>query len=322
MFHKSFQNFLKQKSYDNIMASTNQSPFYQKAEQEFLEATSDEQRLACLEIMMKEVPKHKSSENMRKNLTNRYKKLKSSMEKQKKSGKGKSIGIKKPDMQCVILGFPNTGKSTIFNTLTNLNAKVSPHPFTTYEPQLGTLEFDDVKIQIIDTPGFPGHDKSLANSTDTILLVIDNLEQIELSEKFTYRSPAKIIIIYNKEDTLLDKEKRKIGSTIKSKYPNFEYLFFSKNATKKQIQELSKKIFETFPIIRVYTKEPKKEKSKDPMILKKNSSIKDAAEKILKGFSEKISRAKIWGPSSKFGGQIVGLEHKLKDKDVIELQSK
>ena len=51
------------------MASTNQSPFYQRAEQEFQEATTDEERIACLEIMMKEVPKHKSSENMRKNLT-------------------------------------------------------------------------------------------------------------------------------------------------------------------------------------------------------------------------------------------------------------
>lgn len=304
------------------MASTNQSPFYQKAEQEFLEAKTDEERLACLEIMMKEVPKHKSSENMRKNLTNRYKKLKSSMEKQKKSGKAKSIGIKKPDMQCIVAGFPNVGKSTIFNILTKSKSKVSPHPFTTHKPQLGTLEFDDVKIQLIDTPAFPGHDKSLVNSTDTILLIIDNIKQIDLSEKYTYRSPSKIIIIYNKEDQISDKEKRKIESTIKSKYSKFEYLFFSKNATKKQIYELSKKIFETFPIIRIYTKEPKKAKSKEPMILKMNSNIKDAAEKILKGLSKETSRAKIWGPSSKFRGQTVGLEHILKDKDVVELQPK
>ena len=70
------------------MASTNQSPFYQKAEEEFHEATTDEERIACLEIMMKECPKHKSSENMRRNLTNRYKKLKENISKQKKSGKG------------------------------------------------------------------------------------------------------------------------------------------------------------------------------------------------------------------------------------------
>ena len=83
------------------MASTNQSPFYQKAEEEFHEATTDEERIACLEIMMKEVPKHKSSENMRKNLTNRYKKLKSNVVKQKGAGKGGRAGIKKAYAMCL-----------------------------------------------------------------------------------------------------------------------------------------------------------------------------------------------------------------------------
>lgn len=304
------------------MASTNQSPFYQKAEQEFLEAKTTEEKLACLEIMMKEVPKHKSSENMRKNLTNRYKKLKESSEKQKKSGKRKSSGIKKADMQVVLAGFPNSGKSTIFKTLTNLEVKISPHQFTTYEPQLGTFNFEDAQIQIIDDTAFPNHDKSLINSTDTLLFVIDDLEQIDKSDKFIYRTKAKIILIFNKEDNLFENKKRKIESTLKSKYKKFDFLFFSKNSGKKEIEELKKKIFESFPIIRIYTKEPKKEKSSNPMILKQNSTLRDAAEKILKGLSKEIKKAKIWGPSSKFGGQTFGLEHLLKDKDIIELQIK
>jgi len=46
------------------------------------------------------------------------------------------------------------------------------------------------------------------------------------------------------------------------------------------------------------------------------------AEKILKGFSEKVKETKIWGPSSKFPGQIVGLNHKLRDLDVVEFKTK
>jgi hypothetical protein len=304
------------------MASTNQSPFYQKAEQEYQEATTDEERIACLEIMMKEVPKHKSSENMRKNLTNRYKKLKTSVSKQKKSGKGGQAGIKKADMQCVLAGFENTGKSTIFQTLTNLNTRISEHKFTTFKPQLGTFMFEDAQIQIVDNPSFPKHNKSLVNSTDTLLLVIDDIKQIEKLDKFIYRSKAKKILIFNKEDLLDEKEKRKIEATLKSKYKKFDYIFFSVLPTKTRIKELTKKIFETFPIIRIYTKEPKKPASKEPMILKENSTFKDAAEKILKGVSKKIKQAKVWGPSSKFGGQVIGLEHKLKDKDVIEFRTK
>ena len=96
----------------------------------------------------------------------------------------------------------------------------------------------------------------------------------------------------------------------------------SKNPTKTKLEEFKKKIFKTFPIIRVYTKEPKKEASIEPMILKKGSIFKDAVEKILKGMSKNIKRARIWGPSSKFGGQIIGLDHILKDKDIIEFQTK
>ncbi len=300
------------------MASTNQSPFYQKAEQEYLEATSDRERLACLEIMMKEVPKHKSSEKMRKNLTNRYKKIKSSLAKQKKSGKGGQIGIKKADIQCVLAGFPNTGKSTIFNILTKQKAKTSPHPFTTYQPQLGTFYFEDAQIQIIDQQSFPNHDKSLINSTDTLLITIDNLDQIKKAENFYYRTKAKIILIFNKKDILSETEKRKIKANLESKFKEYNYIFFSNKATKLELEKLKQKIFETFPIIRVYTKEPKKQPSKEPMMLKKNSTFKDATEKVRKGMSKKVKRSRVWGPSSKFGGQVIGLNHILKDKDIIE----
>ena len=302
------------------MASTNQSPFYQKAELEYQEATTNEERIACLEIMMKEVPKHKSSENMRKNLTNRYKKLKTSLVKQKKSGKGGQTGIKQADMQVVLAGFTNSGKSTLFKTLTKLETKISPHPFTTFKPQLGTFYFEDAQIQIIDIPSFPNHDKSLINSTDTLLFVIENLQQIKEAEKFLYRTPAKIILILNKIE---DYDKRKIEANLKSKFKKYNYIIIDcKDPTKSELEKLKKKIFKTFPIIRIYTKEPGKEPGKEPMIIKKDSTFKEAVEKILKGMSGRIKRARVWGPSSKFGGQTIGLEHTLKDKDTIEFQTK
>jgi ribosome-interacting GTPase 1 len=92
--------------------------------------------------------------------------------------------------------------------------------------------------------------------------------------------------------------------------------------TKEGIEELKNKIFQSFDKIRIYTKEPGKEKSPKPMILGPESTIKDFAEKILKGFSSKVRESKIWGPSSKFPGQKVGLQHKLKDLDVIEFKTR
>jgi len=301
------------------MASTNQSPFYQKAEAEYQEASTDEERIACLEVMIRECPKHKSSESMLSNLKNRLRRLKEGIEKRKNAGKSSVQGIKKSDMQCILAGFPTGGKSTIFNQLTGLSSKTSPYAFTTLEPKLGIFLFEDAPIQLIDCPSFPNHDKSLINATDTILLVVRTLEDIKKSEEFLYRTKAKIILVYNhatEEDT------RKIQATLLSKYNNFSFQILKAiEPEKSSIEELKKKIYFSFPVIRVYTKEPKKEPSKEPMILKLGSTVSDASEKILKGMSKRIKRARIWGPSSKFSGQSVGLEHVLKDKDAVEFQT-
>ncbi len=301
------------------MASTNQSPEYISAEKRFLLATTPEEKLDCLREMLKYVPKHKAGESMRANLRTRYKKLKQSIEKAKKSGKAKKQGIKKSEMQAILVGLPNTGKSSIFNILTNQETKISPAPFTTYTPQLGTINFEDVKIQIIDTPPFPNQDPGMINSTDTLLIIIDNLQQIEKSLKNLEKSNAQKIFIFNKTDILDEKQKRKTQATLSSKKLNF-FLFSTINP--QNLNELKQKIFTSFPRIRIYTKEPHKPATKDPMILNKDSTVADIAEKILKGLSKKIEKAKIWGPSAKFQNQIVGIEHILKDKDVVELQVK
>ncbi|MEO0202968.1 MAG: GTPase, partial [candidate division WOR-3 bacterium] len=53
-----------------------------------------------------------------------------------------------------IIGFPNSGKSTLLNSLTNAHSKVAEYPFTTIIPNLGILidEFYN-RIKIIDIPG-------------------------------------------------------------------------------------------------------------------------------------------------------------------------
>jgi len=56
--------------------------------------------------------------------------------------------------------------------------------------------------------------------------------------------------------------------------------------------------------------------------MKPDSILKDVAEKILKGFSKKVKETRIWGPSSKFAGQKIGLQHKLKDLDVVEFKTR
>ena len=149
------------------MASTNQSPFYKKAEANFLSAQSDEEKIEALEEMIRECPKHKSSEKMLAQLKTRYKKFKAKLEKGKKSKKSKKQGIKKEDMQAVIIGETQTGKSRLLSELTNAHPKIGSEfeEYTTKTPIIGMMDYAGTKIQLIENPSITSqyYDKGLTN---------------------------------------------------------------------------------------------------------------------------------------------------------------
>lgn len=302
----------------------NAHPEFIYAEKEFNLAKTTEDKIEKLKKMISYAPAHKGGENLRAQLKTRLKKFQDELERAKRVSKGKSrkIGIKKEDMQAVIVGKAKSGKSSLLSLLTNAKPRISEAKFTTTEPAIGMMSFESVSIQLIEIPAMESefYDKGIVHNADSVLILITNLDELkEINEKI--KTFGKKLIVFNKTDLLSEQEKRKIEATLRSKYKNYDFVIIScKN--KENLLELKEKIFKSFNKIRVYTKEPGKPKSPTPIILEPETSVKDVAEKILKGFSEKVKETKIWGPSSKFPGQIVGLNHKLKDLDVVEFKTK
>jgi len=296
----------------------NASPEYGHAEKEYHLAKTTEEKIEKLKKMLSVAPKHKSSENLIKQLRTRLKKFQEEIERTKKISKsrGSKAGIKKSEMQAVIVGKTNSGKSSLLSILTNTKPEISPYPFTTKFPLIGMMPYAGTQIQIIENPAIESefYDKGSSHTADILLVIVSNLEEISEIEKLL-ENPKKIILFNNKENL----DERKLEATLKSKKLNFLII---NTETKRNIPELKEKIFKSFNKIRVYTKEPGKKKSENPIILEPEASVKEVAEKIFKGFSEKVKDTKIWGPSSKFPGQIVGLNHKLKDLDVVEFKTR
>ena len=296
----------------------NAHPEFGFAEKEYNAAKSLEEKIEALKKMISFAPAHKGGENLRADLRNRLKRFEEKKIKAKKTGKTTKETIKKDMMQACLVGFPNTGKSSLFQLLTGVNAKISPYGFSTFIPEVGMMNFNHAQVQIIDMPPFPNQDMSIMNNTDTLLLIVDSIEQIQQAQQFLQKTHAKLLIIYNKSDLLSEIEKRKIKSFLQSKKQNFIII---SSMFPESLEELKKRIFETFPVIRIYLKEPGKQATNIPLVLKQGSTIKNVAEKILKGFASKVKKIRIWGPSSKFSGQTVGPEHVCKDLDVVEFQT-
>ncbi|MBD3187708.1 TGS domain-containing protein, partial [Candidatus Bathyarchaeota archaeon] len=88
----------------------------------------------------------------------------------------------------------------------------------------------------------------------------------------------------------------------------------------KNIDKLRESIYRNLNLIRVFLKPKGKEADmNEPMVLKKNSTVKDACLKIHKKFVETFRFAKVWGPSAKHPGQKIHLNHELKDGDILTI---
>ena len=149
----------------------------------YSEARTLEEKIRALEEFISAVPKHKGTENLLLWARRRLAELREELEtrKRKKVGGGPSFFVEKSGAgQVVILGPPNSGKSSVLAALTNARPEIADYPFTTKAPQAGMAIFEDVQIQLVDTPPIiPWEPESpvnsrilgLARNADTILLV-------------------------------------------------------------------------------------------------------------------------------------------------------
>lgn len=300
------------------MASTNQSPEFLAAQKRYNQAYTDEEKLVALEEMMSTMPKHKAGEGMRANIKSRYKALKESMERkvrQKKSTARKE-GIKKEGVQIALIGFSGAGKSSLLKLLTNASPLIADYPFVTKSPIIGALKYEGILFQIIDMPAvnYESFDSGVANTADILLIIVTSIQDIDKILPSLSKSCAKRIIVYNKTDLLSLEEKRKLDASLKSRKYNF--LIIS-SKTGEGIDELKRKFVENSGIIRIYTKQPGKPQDEFPVIMQPESKIEDLARKLFPKTAQ-IKEIKLTGPSSKFANQKVGIEHVLKDKDIVE----
>ncbi len=121
----------------------------------YSEAKTPEEKIKALEEFLSAVPKHKGTENIRLWAKRRLAELREEVEarRARRGGGGPRIFIERAGAgQVVLLGPPNSGKSSILARLTNANPEIAPYPFSTQLPTPGMLDYKDIQFQLVDTP--------------------------------------------------------------------------------------------------------------------------------------------------------------------------
>jgi len=328
--------------------AANLSPEYQDAEKRYKSATDPKQKFEALQEMLRTIPKHKGTEKMQADLKKRMSQMRKEMQKSG-GGASRSTGIfveKSGEGQVVLLGPPNSGKSTLVDVLTAAEPDVADYPFTTRMPTPGMVNYEDIQIQLVDLP--PIADTyieswlpQLIRIADAALLVMsvkndDILSQYEEileilkehkimlcgkekpAEEDIPRgfAPIPTIMLANKIDSEDGPDNLAIFKEFYS--PAFEIVEMQANDPEKA-GVVGRMLFDFLDLVRVYAKEPGKKPSKDrPFVFKKGDNLYDMAYFIHSDFAKNLKQAKVWG-DGKFDGQFITKDYILEDGDIIEI---
>lgn len=328
--------------------AVNLPPQYHDAEAEYKKARTPEEKLVALKKMWVILPKHKASEKVQVILKTKISEVNDEIEQAKSGPKKQSpTSFKIPKQgagQIVFLGPPNSGKSRILTRLTKATPEVAPYPFTTREPVPGMMEWEDVRIQLIDLPPitadfYEPYVTDFTRVADAALLILDLgdddgpftvetvIERLQGYRRIlTGKLPEsdddptvyhlKTLLVANKLDAEGAADRLDIVKEMfESRFP-----IHAMSAERGEgIEALRTKLFELLGVIRVYGKQPGKPADmKAPFTIPIGGNVMDFAERVHADFAEGLKSAKVWG-SAAFDGQTVKRDHVLKDKDVVEL---
>ncbi len=319
---------------------------YLKAEEAYRRASTVDEELKCLQLMLQEIPKHKGTDHLQATLKTKISQAKRDLTSEKKGGKSRGMRIPRQGAgTAILLGGPNAGKSQLTATLTRATPEVAPYPFTTTTPAPAMMPFEDVKVQLIDTPPITAdymeiHLHGLTRAADLALLVVDlggddGIEQCQdvldrlsttktrlaatsyLDETDVGLSYTQTFLVANKIDAPDAAERLELLHEL---CPLDFREFVVSAIEESNLEELREAVYRAMDVVRVYTKLPSaKQPDYDrPFTLRRGRNLLDLAKLIHRDFSEGFRHARVWGEAVHDGVSMKG-DYVLHDKDVVEL---
>lgn len=320
---------------------------YRDAEKAYRRATTPEEELECLQLMLKELPKHKGTEKMQVDLKQRISRAKADLSKPQKSGGKRGFRLPRQGAgRAVIVGGPNAGKSQLLASMTNAKPEIATYPFSTREPQPGMMSWEDATVQLVDTPPvtadvFEPVTQSLIRGAELVLLMLnlgdddggqqlqDVWQQIQQTKSRLGRETSvdeedigttwtRAFLVINKIDLPEAADRLEFFRD----YIDFDLETFEISALNQTgLEPLRDAIYEAMNVVRVYTKMPnKKEADLDaPFLLPDGQTVMDLAKMIHKDVARNFKSARVWGTHVHDGTPVKG-DYVLHDKDIVEIQ--
>lgn len=326
----------------------NLTPQYHKAETAYRSASTPDEELECLQVMLREIPKHKGTDKLQADLKAKIAKLKTDL--QKKSTTAPKTPFKIPRQgagRILLIGAPNVGKSQLLASLTRAKPEIAPYPFTTQAPLPGMMAFEDCPFQLIDLPAitadfFDSALYGLVRGADLILFVVglgvDTIvedtqavldrftsgktrlgKETCLDEEDIGTTFTQTLLVYNQVDADGASERKELLR----EFCPIELDSIEVSALEpRNLDQLAREVFQKLEVVRVYTKNPKAKEADmtKPFTIRKGETLIEVAEQIHKDVAASLKSARVWG-ANVHPGTSVKPDYQPVDKDVVELHT-
>ncbi|RPI15369.1 MAG: TGS domain-containing protein [Lysobacterales bacterium] len=262
--------------------------------------------------------------------------------------------------QVALVGPPNSGKSLLHHRLTGSGARSGPYAYTTQYPEPGMLRWQDVSFQLVDLPPVAVEHPvpwlaGALQTADGCLLVVDLadpdcVEQVTTVQRLLAERRVSLVthwpvdappeggsaadaaeealalrlptlLVANQADRL-QHAATDLEALAELEEPHYPTLLVSAQ-TGLGLGDLGEWLWRRLGLVRVYTKAPGKPPDGGrPYTLRHGEqTVADAARLVHRDLADSLKFARVWGSSVAAPGQHVGREHRLADRDVLELHS-
>ena len=218
--------------------------------------------------------------------------------------------------QIAFVGPPNAGKSSLLQSLSNIQIKTGDYAFTTTRPVPALTWIRGVLLQLVEIPGLiegaaedRGGGRSLLGvlrGADGIVLCHEASSAAGLDPIRHELSAAGIDLPTLVVATKTDEAPAPAGSLGVSVLDDAS------------LDALRGAIWDLTGLIRVFLRRPGDDEA-EPLALRPPATIVDVARTIHQEVADECRGARVWGPSARFEGQRVGREHLVADGDTIEV---
>jgi len=305
---------------------------YLAAEQAYQRAQTHQETIAALELMLATLPKHKGTEKMQADLRRRLSQARKESQKKGATHATPPYFVKREGAgQVVLIGPPNSGKSRLVCSLTHARPDVAEYPFTTRLPAPGMMRFENVQIQLVDTPPmsveFMEHwMPQVIRAAHLSALIADPNDPDVLGEiEFILRTleecqlPSPKLFVGNKLDQPSALEN---FASLQALYAGrFRYVGVSA-VTGSGLEAFAGETFRSLDLVRFYSKAPgKKADLEVPYVLRRGATVDDAAAHVHRDFAEHLKYARLFRKSDEHHGLMVERTHAVEDEDVLEFHT-